>query len=154
MTEPGEVEWTHWTLTECFNYFGTRPANIRCGWSARNEATGTVVLTLWTDQLCTAADGRIVYDVRARHDLEWWRRRPGNRERLANLRWAEAHTDGRFRAVIVACLATDAFVRKIVRRYPEPTLVMRLTALHDTGEFRAESVTPPAIPLDLTSCPA
>ncbi len=143
-----------WTLGESFDFFGARPANLRWGWSARNEATATVVVTLWTDQLCRKPDGTIVYDVRSRDDLEWWRRRPGNRERLANLRWAEAHCGGRFRGVIVTCEATDAFIRKIVRRYPEPGLVMRLVELHDTGEFRAESVTPPAVPLHLPPCPA
>ena len=141
-----------WTLTECFAWFGTRPANIRWGWSARDEATGIVVLTLWTDQLCVAADGTIVYDVRARDDLEWWRRRPGNRERLANLRWARDHADGRFRAVVVTCERTDAYVRRITGRYPEPALVMRLTDLTDAGEFRAEGVVPPAWPLALPRC--
>lgn len=143
-----------WTLGECFDHFGARPANLRWGWSARNEATGTVILTLWTDQLCRQPDGTIVYDVRARDDLEWWRRRPGNRERFANLRWAQAHTEGRFHAVIVTCDNTKARVRSIVRRYPEPALMMRLVALHDTGEFRAESVVAPALPLDLPLCGA
>ena len=141
-----------WTLGECFDHFGARPANLRWGWSARNEATGTVVVTMWTDQLCQTADGTIVYDVRARDDLEWWRRRPGNRERLRNLRWAQMHCDGRFRAVIVTCERTDAYIRKIVRRHVDPTLVMRLTELHDTGEFRAESIVPPAAPLAIPLC--
>jgi len=142
-----------WTLGECFDFFGARPANLRWGWSARNEATATVIVTLWTDQLCRLPDGRIAYDVRARDDLEWWRRRPGNRERLRNLRWAEAHCGGCFRAVVVSCERTDAFVRRIVGRYPDPALVMQLVDLAETGEFRAESVAPPAWPLDLPACP-
>ena len=143
---------TGWTLGECFDQFGARPANLRWGWSARNEATGIVVVTMWTDQLCRRTDGAIVYDVRARDDLEWWRRRPGNRERLANLRWAERHCGGHFRAVIVTCEVTDAYVRKIVRRHVDPALVMRLTDLAETGEFSAESVVPPAAPLDVCPC--
>jgi len=139
-------------LGECFDVFGACPVNLRWGWSARNEATATVIVTLWTDQLCRLADGRIAYDVRARDDLDWWRRRPGNRERLANLRWAAAHCGGRFRAVIVTCKRTDAFVRRIIGRYPDPALVMQLVELHDTGEFRAESVVPPAWPISLPSC--
>ena len=144
---------TGWTLGECFDHFGARPRNLRWGWSARNEATGTVIVTMWTDQLCRRPDGTIVYDVRARDDLEWWRRRPGNRERLADLRWAEAHCGGRFRAVIVTCERTEAFIRRIVRRHVDPALVMRLTDLAETGEFRAESVVAPSLPLHLPPCP-
>src|SRR5215213_6882171 len=49
-----------WTHTAAFAHFGTKPRNVQWSWSARNEATKTVVVTLWQDEF-VKKDGRLTY---------------------------------------------------------------------------------------------
>lgn len=65
--------------------------------------------------------------------------RPGNGERLENLKWARDHCDGLFRVVITVAKDEKAHPREIAECYPRD-LLMRLVDLDEaTGEFRAIS---------------
>jgi len=126
-----------WTRTGAFEHFGTRPRNIRWSWSARNEATATVVATLWRDQF-EREDGRLVYVRPAPEPGR--RRRPRLTELVENLAWAEDHCDGRFRVIIADVVDGLASTRRIKECSPSP-LTMKLVLLdRDTGAFKAEAV--------------
>lgn len=71
-------------------------------------------------------------------DTEAWRDRPGNRERIDNLKWARDHCSGYFRSVISVAENEDRQPRQIKECFPKPEYNMRLVALNEhTGEFLA-----------------
>jgi hypothetical protein len=127
-------------LAECFDTFGAKGANPRWSWSARSEDGKTVVLTLWKDGIRVQGQS-VTYDS---FDLEGsgeWQKRPGNRERIENLKWARDNCGGLFRVVITVAKDTAAIPRSIAECFPKPNLTMRLLDLNEqTGEFRAESI--------------
>lgn len=126
-------------LSECFSYFGAKGKNPRWSWSARSEDGRIVVITLWKDRLSLGGGVVLYNDIGI--DTRAWVNRPGNRERLENLRWARDHCDGYFRAVVVVAEDPDVQPRRIVDCYPQPNWNMRLVELNDqTGEFRAVHV--------------
>jgi hypothetical protein len=128
------------TLQESFAHFSARGSNPRWSWSARSDNGDTVVLTLWKDRLRYSPAG-VAYDEFGTARAEGWMDRPGNRERLANLKWARDHCDGLFKVVVVVAEDTAAQPRKIKECFPQAKLLMRLTDLDEsTGEFRAISV--------------
>jgi hypothetical protein len=129
-----------WGLTEAFAHFGARGRNPRWSWSARSEDGRTVVLTLWKDEIFYR--GKIAfYDTFNRENLSEWGERPGNWERLENLKWARDHCNGRFRVVITIAEDPNASPRKIAECYPQSKLLMCITDLNEeTGEFRATSI--------------
>ena len=125
-----------WTHTECFQAFGTEPANVRWSWSARNEATGTVVVTLWQD-VFTHREGRRIYE-RPATDREWLQPRPGFDEMMENLAWARDHCGGRVRVIVAIAKDRNVEPRKIAECFPN-RMIMRLTRLDvATGEFVLE----------------
>lgn len=68
-----------------------------------------------------------------------WMNRPGNRERIENLKWARDHCDGLMRAIIAVADDVNADPRRIASCAPQDKLVMKLTELEEaTGQFRAE----------------
>jgi hypothetical protein len=136
----GRVTQRWKTLKDAFAYFGA-VKKYRWSWSGRSEDGKTVVVTLWKDQLKHEA-GLTVFDCRGDSRLHEWRDRPGNKERLQNLMWARDHCGGLFRVVITIRDDIESSIPRIVDRYPDETLVMRLVGDpdEDTGEFRAESV--------------
>jgi len=70
-----------------------------------------------------------------------WTNKPGNRERLENLRWAMDHCGGLFRVVMVKAKNTEADPREIAECFPRDALVMKVTDLNEaTGTFRAVAV--------------
>ena len=126
---------------EAFAFFGAKCANQRWSWSARSPDGKTVVLTLWQDRL-DPANGNLVYHehVRAISTGEWIKR-PGNRERLENLKWAKEHCDGLFRVVIAVAEDVEASPRAIKECFPHEKLVMKILELDEnTGEFHAISL--------------
>ncbi|HEY2708250.1 MAG TPA: hypothetical protein VGI95_09365 [Caulobacteraceae bacterium] len=133
-----------WTLAKAFAHFGATATNGRWAWSARNADGTTIVLTLWDDEIDD--DGATVTaDFFNRWNLPVWRDRLGNRDRIKNLRLARDCAGGLFRVVMVTAKDPQALTRSIIRRYPHPTLVMKLLDGSDglnevTGEFRAVSV--------------
>jgi hypothetical protein len=101
-----------------------------------------VVLTVWQDGIKVSGNS-VSYDS---FDLEGsgeWRSLPGNRERIANLKWARDCCEGKFRVVITIAEDVGAVPRSIVDWFPKQNLVMCITDLDEnTGEFEAESVAP------------
>jgi hypothetical protein len=104
-------------LSQCFEVYGAVPANPRWSWSARSAENSLVVLTLWKHQirregrkvLYRGGPGRLVL---------------GNRERVADLKWARDNCSGRFRVVIIVAKDSKAESLEIADCYPEPKLVM------------------------------
>ena len=119
--------------------FGATLTNERWSWSARSS-DGQVVLTLWKDEF-NYKTVPASYDVRGHPRLSEWTNRPGNRERIENLKWARDHTGGKFRVVIATAVDEGASPRKIANAFAQPKMVMRLVELNEaTGEFLAELV--------------
>ncbi len=115
-----------WTLSGCFALYGAKAKNPRWSWSARTPDNKTVVLTLWEDYLTPGPDNTSVYENVGDGSLEWTSR-PGNRERLENLRFARDCCDGLFRVVSVKAKDKNAKPRRIVECYPREELTMRIT---------------------------
>ncbi len=127
-------------LAACFKRYGAQGRNPRWSWSARSEDGKTVVLTLWKDGI-SVSNGVPSYDSFAPEGRAAWIDTPGNRERLENLKWARDNCGGLFRVVITIAKDVHAEPRSISECYPQPNLVMRITAMNEeTGEFRAVSV--------------
>jgi len=131
-----------WTHAEAFAYFKAKGTNPRWSWSARSDDGKTVVLTLWQDEF-SRGDGnkQVSYHAKVREDAAEWIKRPGNRERLENLKWAKEHCDGLFRVVVGIAEDVSARPRAIKECFPHKNLIMRIVDLNEeTGEFRAVSV--------------
>jgi hypothetical protein len=129
-----------WTLTRAFAHFeGAVARNPRWSWSARSPDGETVVLTLWEDKI-THEDGGPTINCFG-DDAHLWKDTLGNKDRTKNLIHARDHCDGLFRVVMVVAKDIKAVPRSIAKRYPHPTLVMKLIKLDErTGEFSAKSV--------------
>lgn len=128
-----------WKLNECFAHFGAAGANPRWNWSARSADGETVVITLWKDRI--TSNGREVTYHDFGIDAQSWQSRPGNRERLENLKWARDRCDGYFKTVITIAKDEAEQPRRIAECYPQPRFRMRVTELNETtGEFRAEHI--------------
>jgi len=128
-----------WTKKACFAHYGAVSANVY-SWSARSADGKTVVVTLWRDLIDYKAKP-VTYGTIVRGDVSIWKERPGNRERLENLKWAREHCGGRFRVVITVAKNVTASTREIEECYPQDQMIMRITELNEeTGEFKAELV--------------
>ena len=96
-----------------------------------------MVITRWQDKLKRRPDGTWIYvdhDDRG-HD---WTRRPGNSERLENLKHAVDNLEGLFRVVVAKAKDVDASPRAIEDCFPQPNLIMKIIELdRETGEFTA-----------------
>ena|ERR1700693_654643 len=125
------------THIECFEFFGTKPRNTYWSWSARNEESKVVVVTLWQDEL-KPRDGKLTYR-REGYDPITPDRRPGNKELLENLQWAMDHCDGKFKVIVAIAVDPKAEPRSIRECFPHPKLTMRVMELNlSTGSFEAE----------------
>jgi hypothetical protein len=83
----------------------------------------------------------MAYHARVREDAAEWIKRPGNRERLENLKWAKENCGGLFRVVIAKAKDVTARPRAIMECFPQPNLIMKIMELDEaTGEFRAVSI--------------
>jgi hypothetical protein len=124
-------------LATAFKAAGVAAKNPRWSWSARSADGKVVVLTLWKD-LIDYKSRPISYNSFARENLSKWINRPGNRERLENLRWARDHCRGLFRVVITTAKDVNAEPREIQEAHYQSRMVMKLLDLNEiTGEFRA-----------------
>lgn len=120
------------THTSAFAAFGTKPRNIQWSWSARNEDTKTVVVTLWQDEFSKG----MTYERPAAHRQV--RSRHGFPEMMSNMRWALDHADGLVRVIIAIARDTTESPRSIKECFPSP-LIMRVVELdEETGAFRLE----------------
>lgn len=127
-------------LAEAFRRAGVTLKNPRWSWSGRTRNGETVVMTLWKDLFDYRARP-ITYSNAGLENLAVWVDRPGNKERLENLKWARDCCDGLFRVVVVTAKDTNAEPREIEDAYYHERLIMKLVELDDqTGEFRAINV--------------
>jgi hypothetical protein len=98
------------------------------------------VLTLWDDQFDRTTDP-ITYSNFGSDELALWTGQNGNRERIENIKWAQAHCDGKFRVVLTKAKETGVFPRSIASAEPIDDLTMRIADFDpQTGEFSAVSV--------------
>ena len=124
-------------LAAAFAHYGVKPKNPRWSWSARSEDGKIVVMTLWKDHF-NFKTSPISYDDFGDEHLQKWVKRPGNIERIENLKWARDNCGGVFRVVVAVAKDVNADPRAIAESYPQDRLSMRLTELNEeTGEFRA-----------------
>lgn len=131
-----QKQWSH---SEAFAFFDAKGNNPRWSWSARSSDGKVIVLTLWQDELKPEGK-KWVYHAKARGDFAEWLQKPGNKEKLENLKWAQDECDGLFRVVVAIEQDTSAIPRAIKECFPHPKLIMRITELdRETGEFRAIS---------------
>ena len=124
---------------EAYAALGAALKNERWAWSGHGDDGATVVVTLWSDKLRAVPGGGHRYDLFDAPDLDVWRPKRGNRERIRDLQIARDHADGLFKVVIGrANEAGDAMAEGSV--YEASTIVMRLIDLDEsTGEFSAET---------------
>ena len=124
---------------EAYAALGAVLKNERWAWSGHSEDDAVVVVTLWADKLRDVPGG-VRYDLFEAPDLEAWRTKRGNRERIRDLVLARESCDGLFKVVVGrANEAGDAMLEGSVYE-ARPDLVMRLIDLDETtGEFSAES---------------
>ncbi len=125
---------------ESYAALGAVLKNERWAWSGHSEDENTVVVTLWDDKL-RHVPGGVRYDIFDDPDLEAWRTKRGNRERIRDLVLARDRCDGLFRVVMGRANAGgDAMLEGSVYE-AAPDITMRLIDLDETtGEFSAESV--------------
>lgn len=125
---------TKHTHTSSFAHFGTVPRNVQWSWSARNEDTETVVVTLWQDEF-VRRDGKVIYDRPAAHRQV--RSRHGFPEMMDNMAWARDHCGGLLHVIIAIAKDPADSPRTIKECFPSK-MTMRLTHLDtDTGAFTA-----------------
>lgn len=133
---------SRWRKNRAFEYFNAKGKNPVWSWSARSADGGTVVLALWKD-LFVDRSGQATYSEFGRANLAKWTKKPGNRERIENLKLATGRCGGRFHVVVAVPKDKniDASPREAACFYPEPGLVMRIRDFDEkTGEFSAEQV--------------
>lgn len=122
------------THTSAFAHFGTVPRNVQWSWSARNDVTKTVVVTLWQDEF-TRKDGKTIYERPPLHRQV--RSRHGYPEMMDNLAWAQDHCDGLLRVIVAIAKDPTASPRSIKECFPHD-MIMRLSHVDfDTGAFTA-----------------
>lgn len=130
-----QANGSKWTREAWFEHFGAVCKNPRWSWSARSPDGKTVVMTMWEDEIVW--DGlKATYQSRVRIRTD---KRPGEIERLDNLKWARDYCDGRVRVVRMTARDEKADPRNIATCYPDDDLIMRVTELDEMkGTFRAE----------------
>lgn len=118
--------------TACFAHFGTVPKNVQWSWSARNEQTKTVVVTLWQHEF--------VKGVYERGPLDPSKRiRNGHVELMENLRWALNHCSGRVHVIIAIAKDRKAETKKIEECAPTKMEVYVTHLDEGSGSFRLEA---------------
>ena len=124
---------------EAYASLGAELKNERWAWSGHSTDETTVVVTLWQDKI-RAVDGGVRYDIFDDPDLESWRTKRGNRERIRDLVLARDRCDGLFRVVVGRANETGDAMLEGSLYEARPDLTMRLIDLDEkTGEFSAES---------------
>ena len=124
---------------EAYASFGAELKNERWSWSGHTPGGTTVVVTLWQDKI-RPVEGGIRYDIYDDPDLETWRTKRGNRERIRDLVLARERCDGLFRVVVGRANDTGDAMLEGSFYEARPDLTMRLIDLDQkTGAFSAES---------------
>jgi hypothetical protein len=127
-------------LAQAFAAFGAAGKNPRWSWSARTPDDQTVVMTFWKDAVDYSSDP-ISYSTFDNPRLFIWKDKPGNRERIENLKWARDHCNGLMKVVIIEAKDINTEPRSIASCIVQRRMVMKLVELNEeTGEFRAVNV--------------
>lgn len=127
------------TLADAFAFFDTAPANPRWSWSAVSPDSTKVAITIWEHQVDAAGS----IDCFGDPNLATWSSKPGNQERVRNLKIARDHCDALFHVIWVTARDPDEVPQIIAGRYPEKHLMMKLIDLdEETGEFSAVLIDP------------
>ncbi len=131
-----------WTHTGAFGHFGAKPRNVQWSWSARTD--DKVVVTFWQDQFTRHGD-KLTYSRPAMPAGEN-DSRPGFRELMANLKFAQEELGGLLHVIIAVARDTSALPRSIAHCFPSD-MTMQLTDFdHERGRFSAERVLSPRTP--------
>lgn len=118
------------THTEAFAAFKVKPTNFRWSWAGISEDGKTVVLTFWAVDF-SAPQGMYTGSCRVDH-------RPGSREWLECLRWAQAHCGGYF-GVILAVAKDEKAGKRSIGKCCATTLWMKITSIdEEAGIFTAK----------------
>ena len=124
---------------EAYASLGAELKNERWSWSGHSADETTVVVTLWQDKI-RPVEGGIRYDIFDDPELESWRTKRGNRERIRDLVLARDRCGGLFRVVVGRANETGDAMLEGSLYEARPDLTMRLIDLDlKTGEFSAES---------------
>jgi hypothetical protein len=127
-------------LAVAFKKAGATAKNPRWSWSARSKNGKVVLMTLWKD-LINYKTNPISYSTFDRENLSVSIDKPGNRERLENLKWVRDHCDGLFRVIITTAKDVKADTREIEDAHFQARMIMKLVELREeTGELRAVNV--------------
>ena len=118
------------THTAAFAAFGTTPRNVNWSWSARNENTKTVVVTLWQDEFVYRATASGKKEARYAATRVWdaARKSNGMKEMFDNLQWALDNCDGVVRVIIAIAKDISARPRSIAECFPS-ALRLRVTSV-------------------------
>ena len=123
---------------KAYAHFGVVLKNEQWSWSGR-AADGRVVLSIWKEQIDYKSKPPR-YNLFGDSRLPIWRSKPGNHERIENLKWTRDGQGGVFQVVIITAVDITAEPRKIAEAYPTK-LTMRLIDLDESsGEFSAQVV--------------
>jgi hypothetical protein len=125
------------THTAAFKEFGTTPRNVNWSWSSRNEATKTVVVTLWQDEFDyrVGSSGKKEPHYAATRVWDAARKSNGMKEMFDNLQWALDNCDGVVRVIMAKAKDTTARPRSIAECFPW-SVRMRVTSVdHSTASF-------------------
>lgn len=135
-----DLEYIMVGKVEAYAALGAALKNERWAWSGHSGDETKVVVTLWDDKL-RPVPGGVRYDIFDAPDLDAWRAKRGNRERIRDLVLARDRCDGLFGVVMGRANETgDAMLDGSVYE-AAPDITMRLIDLDETtGEFSAESV--------------
>jgi hypothetical protein len=104
-----------------FDYFGVQPRNYRWSWSARNDTS--VVVTLWHDRFLCDDDGKLVYKAKMPIGEE---NKPGWRELVENLEFAQQHCGGKFKMILAVAEDVKAKPRRIRECWPDPDKTLKI----------------------------
>jgi len=97
-------------------------------------------MTFWKDALNYSVSP-ISYSTFGSPRLRTWKDKPGNRERIENLKWARDQCNGLMKVVIIEAKDVNADTREIADCIVQQRMVMKLVELDEqTGEFRAVNV--------------
>src|SRR5262245_52773494 len=129
-----------WSHIACFDYFDTKPRNVRWSWSGRSADGKTVAVTLWQDRF---EDSGMTYRSRIHAGDDQWLNSPGHSELLDNLEWALKHCSGEVRIILARPLDPKAQPRSIESCFPHPKMRMRVVGLdRATGQFVLQQIQP------------
>lgn len=106
---------------------------MQWSWSARNEATKTVVVTLWQDEF-RRVDGRLLYS-RPKEAAVALTSSLGHRELTDNLIWARDNCGGELKVIVAIAKDKVSIPRSIAECHPTKMIARIIDLDDETGAF-------------------